>query len=240
MRPDNAFERTGRHRGPRLAAAHAPIALMLGIATSCVAAQTLEPPARSDEVRGKGTLRIQPAVGLRMGQLFVRFETTRLSDVLNSAERGTIGRHGDAGGSEYFLCFTQTSNRRFSRVWVISHGEMGGSDHVVTQVFAQRVETADATSDGCPPLPSRLQPIALDRGIWLGTTRKQLLKKLGQPSASRDDWLTFNFLGTVPSASRPSGDLAQKIVDLDITNIVEARLKDGRIDAIRASRVTSY
>jgi hypothetical protein len=216
------------------------IAFMLGIATSCMAAQTLEPPTRPDEVRGEGTLRMQPAVGLRMGQLFVRFESTGLSDVLKSAGRGTIGHHGDAGGSEYFLCFTQTSNRRSFRVWVISHGEMGGSDHAVTEVFAQRVESADAASDGCPPLPSRLRPIALDRGIWLGTTRNELLKKLGQPSASHDDWLMFNFLGTAPGTYLSSEGSAQKVVDWDITNILEARLKDGRIDAIWASRVTSY
>jgi hypothetical protein len=216
------------------------IAFMLGIATSCVAAQTLEPPTRPNEIRGEGTLRIQPAVGLRMGQLFVRLETTRLSDVLKSAERGTIGHHGDAGRSEYFLCFTQISGPRSSRVWLISHGEMGGSDHAVTEVFAQRIETSDAASDRCPPLPSRLQPIALDRGIWLGITRNELLTKLGQPSASRDDWLTFNFLGTVPGRYRPPGDSARKVVDWDITNILEARLKDGRINAILASRVTSY
>src|SRR5271154_36263 len=83
--------------------------ILVGSTLGAAAANTLEPPARPDEVRGEGTLKVQPAVGIRMGGLFVRFETTTLSELLGFANAGAIGHHGDAGGSEYFVCYTSTT-----------------------------------------------------------------------------------------------------------------------------------
>jgi hypothetical protein len=155
--------------------------------------------------------------------------------VLKIAGRGSIAHHGDAAGSEYFLCYTQQSKPLPFRVWVISNGEMGGRDHAITEIVAHRVEAADAAKDGCPALPRQLQPVALDRGIWIGTARDELHRKLGRESATREDaWLVFNFLGTVP------GRVGSETVNFDVTNILEARIRDGRVEAISASRVTSY
>ena len=208
---------------------------IIGIAVSSAASQTLEPPSRPEEIPGEGTLKIQPAVGVLMGQQFVRFERTTLAEVLRAAGRGSIAHHGDAGGSEYFLCYTQLSKPLPVRLWVISNGEMGGPDHAVTEVIARRIEAADAANGGCPSLPRHLQPVALDRGIWIGTARDELRRKLGRESATRDEaWLVFNFLGTVP------GRVHGKAVDFDVTNILEARISGGRVEAISATHITSY
>src|SRR5713101_8114561 len=160
------------------------VAILFGATAMGTSAQTLEPPPRPEEIRGEGTLRVQPAVGIRMGQFFVRFERTTLADVLRATRIGAIGHHGDAAGSEYFLCYTHASYRRPFRVWIISNGEMGGSDHAVTEVVAHSVDADDTASDRCPSLPPRVQPMTLDRSIWLGTTSDELRQKLGPPSAS--------------------------------------------------------
>lgn len=208
---------------------------MIGVAVSSAAAQTLEPPPRPEEVRGEGTLKIQPAVGIQMGQQFIRFERTTLDDVLKAVGRGSIAHHGDAAGSEYFLCYTGPSKALPFRVWVISNSEMGGPTHAVTEVVAHRVEAAGAAADGCPFLPRHLQPGALDRGIWIGSAQDELRRKLGPESATREgEWLVFNFLGTVP------GRAGSETVNFDVTNILEARIRNGRIEAITASRITSY
>jgi hypothetical protein len=175
-----------------------------------------------------------------MGSAFVRFEKTTLDDVLKAAKAGAIGHHGDAAGSEYFLCFTHSSTRQPFRVWIISSGEMGGPEHAVTEVVAQRLESSVAAGSDCPPLPPSLRPTALDRGIWIGTTRDELGRKLGRHSASRDGWLVFNFLGTVPGPYNATGTSNRRVADWDVTNFLETRIKNGRIDAIWAGRVTSY
>ena len=209
-------------------------ACTIGIAAMSAASRALEPPSRPEEVRGEGTLKVQPAVGIQMGRQFVRFEQSTLADILKAAGRGLIAHHGDASGSEYFLCYTKPTGPLSFRVWVISNGEMGGPAHSVTEIVAHRVEAATAANEECPPLPRHLQPVALDRGIWIGTTRDQLRRKFGPESAARDDgWLVYNFLGALP------GRIGGERVSWDVTNTLEARVRNGRVDALRASRVTS-
>jgi hypothetical protein len=182
---------------------------------------------------GDATLRSQPAVGLRMGKLFVRFERTTLAELIAAARVGAIERSAEGHASSYFVCLTEASALRPYRVWIMSDAEMGGPDRAVTEVVAESGYALAATGS-CPQIPSELRPVSLDRGLWLGSTAAQLRAKLGVNSGRRGEWLTFNYLGKVP------GKYGGSVVNFDVTNTVEARLRDGRVDGIAATRMTTY
>jgi len=69
------------------------------------------------------------------------------------------------------------------RIWVIADGEMGGPGHYVTGVSAELLMDERATAD-CPALPDNLEPLSLDRRIWLGMSERRAARKLG-PSSFR-------------------------------------------------------
>jgi hypothetical protein len=176
---------------------------------------------------------------MNMGRLFVRFERTTLAHVIKEARVGAIGHRGDAGGSEHYLCFTIVAAPTSYRLWLIS-SEMGGEVHAVTGIFAESYTGPASDTESCPPLPSTLQPVALDRGIWIGTSREELRRKPGDPSESQADWLAFNFAGKVRGPYRHYDSGKTEMVDWDVSSNVEIKLRNGLVDAVGAQKVTSY
>ncbi|HVT18591.1 MAG TPA: hypothetical protein VHQ90_20730 [Thermoanaerobaculia bacterium] len=172
-----------------------------------------------------------PATQLTLGGFVARFEHTTLSSVLAAARVGAIEHQGDAGKSIYWLCYTVPRGKLSERVWIVAHGEMGGSDHAITEVSAEQLPSGSVTPGGCPVLPPALRPLSLDRGISLGTSRSQLIHSLGRPSGVHDDWLDFVYVGKVK--------LPDQSTDWDETSLLAARLFGGKVVALYASKVTS-
>lgn len=175
--------------------------------------------------------RTKPTTGLRMGSFKVQFEKTTLAMVRKAAGSGEITHQGDASESINWLCYTIQDQTRYERIWIIS-GEMGGSEHAVTQVSAQVIQKTEVSPD-CPVLPATLQPLAFDKGVWLGMQTGQALNALGRPSHQEDPWWIFRYQGKIkePENCEPEG--------FDVINWFMFETQNGRLFRIHVGQVSS-
>lgn len=193
-------------------------------------AETLPPVAPFDAITWKATMKRKPSTGLQMGEFRVRFERTTLDDVRRAASLGEIAHRGDAGESAYWLCYTSAGATQTERVWIISHGEMGGSEHHITNISAELMPNGIATAD-CPALPNRLQPLSLDNRLWLGASEGAALAKLGAASYKKDAWQSYDFQGKVP------GKCEDGSFDLSVWLLLH--FQNGRVNSLQVGQVTS-
>src|SRR6185436_7659890 len=91
------------------------------------------------------------ATRFSLGAFAGRFEETPLGAVREAVGEGTIQHQGDAGGSIYWLCYRRAQHR----LWVVSHGEMGGRDHRVTEIVEELTEKDTETSTDCAVIPKK-------------------------------------------------------------------------------------
>lgn len=210
-------------------------------AATSLAGEVLPPPQEPDEITAPATLRLRPATHLSLGPIVARFEETTLSHVCRDTETGAIAHQGDAGNSIHWLCYTVPRSGSAERLWIVA-SEMGGADHTITEMIATQVASdAAAPTAGCPALPSRFRILSLDRGVWLGISRQQLIRTLGKPSRTRGDWPVFHYRGKV-RRTQGTKTLAtdQQRVYLDETNLLEARIAHRRVVALRAAKITTF
>jgi hypothetical protein len=202
--------------------------VLLFLCCNVVAAQ-VPPPAVSDSIAVAATMVKDPVQQIHIGQFEAKFEQTTLGEIVNAIGHGAIDHSGDASESIYWLCYTLPSQR----IWLISHGEMGGSDHTLTQVSAVTLSPNIDENASCPSLPKSFQPINFDFG-WVGSERQSIIESLGQPSGATEDSLTFYYSGQKP------GPYQGKVVDWDVIGYLEMKLENDTVISINASHVTSY
>jgi hypothetical protein len=191
--------------------------------------ESIEPPPPTNErITVSATLKVDPVQEIRIGSFKAQFEKTTLGEILDAVGIGSIQHAGDAGGSQYWLCYSLPNER----IWLISHGEMGGSNHALTQV--QAISTKSSRENAaCPQIPICFQSIAMNFG-WLGTTQEKFLKVLGQPSGKQDGRLMYYYAGKEP------GVYDGQKMEWDVTSYVEVVMEKNKISSISASHVTSY
>ena len=199
-------------------------------------AQSVPPPNWPDSISSHPSLNVRPATRLRLGAFVARFEKTTLAQIRDAMRVGTIEHQGDAGESMYWLCYTVARAQPPQRLWITSHGEMGGREHTVGGFMIEEISRAQA-SPGCPSMPSSGYPLSLDRGIWIGTNHSALLRKLPTPSGLRGDWLEFLYEGRVRGRD-PFGSGTD--VDFAEISALSARVVSGRVAALQAWKVTAY
>lgn len=130
--------------------------------------------------------RVPPTVVKRLATRFLlgafagHFEETPLGVVREAVGEGTIQHQGDAGGSIYWLCYRRAQHR----LWVVSSGEMGGSDHRVTEIVEELTEKNTETSTDCAIIPEMFAPLVFDGKLQLGMSRSEVVTALGPPSMS--------------------------------------------------------
>jgi hypothetical protein len=196
--------------------------LILTLATlSNAMDKSTSPPATDDNISVDATLKEDPVQKIQIGKFIAVFEDTTLAEIRNFLGAGSINHSGDAGSSQYWLCYSLKGQR----VWFISDGEMGGSDHVLTQVHVISTGEKNVKNKSCPPLPPEVKPIQFDFG-WIGTTKESLINSLGQPSGVDGNALIYFYHG--------------KDADGDVLGYVEVKFKNNKIISIYASHVTSY
>ena len=178
----------------------------------------------------KATLKNKPTTGLRMGSLRVQFEKSTLNDVRQAASAGEIAHQGDAGESIYWLCYTNLSPSQVERIWIIAHGEMGGSEHSITSISAQLLPNGKATSD-CPALPTNLKPLSLNHNLWLNSPESDVLKRLGTPSYQNKTRRSYNYQGKVQGNCEGEG--------FDLLSWLLVQVGRGRVTSLHAGQVTS-
>jgi hypothetical protein len=208
---------------------HATLLAILSTICLSSVAESTEPPLRTDEaITVSATLTVDPAQKIQIGAITAKFEKTTLGEILNTVGAGAIEHAGDAGGSQYWLCYSLPNQR----VWLISHGEMGGSDHALTQVQAISLNSISKDKT-CPELPRRFHSISMNFG-WLGSTKDQFLKALGQPSGKIDGRYIYYYSGKKP------GVYDGEKMEWDVTGYIEVTSVNNIVSSIFASHVTSY
>lgn len=204
-------------------------AFLILLCNNAFADQMPPPKTTSDSITVPATMEKDPVRQIRIGQFVAKFEETTLGEINKIIGKGTICHHGDASGSIYWLCYSLPKQR----IWFISHDEMGGSNHVLTQVSAMSYNSTFVESSSCPSLPKNSQPIGFDFG-WLGAEKQTIIKSLGQPSGTTENSLSFYYSGKQPASYQG------KIVDFDVIGYLEMNLVNDKVVSIRASHVTSY
>lgn len=188
------------------------------------------PQAPPDEINWSPISQTEPAPSLRLGKLLVRFEDTTFAEILQTAARGNISHRGDAGGTLYWLCYSDSASGWVDRIWIMA-GEMGGSEHEVGGVAAQRILGGHANTE-CPELPKAMKPVSLVRGLWLNTPAVRVSEFLGKPSHVGREWEAFSYQGKVAG-------LCEGNAGLDLTDNLFLQIDHGRVRTLYAWRVTS-
>ena len=182
------------------------------------------PKVPFDSVDWPALSSVKPTIGISMGSFDVLYEKTTLGEIRDKIGSGVIKHQGDAAESTYWLCYTTKEER----VWVLS-GEMGGSKNAVLNVAVESGEFK--SSQACPMLPNGFQPLSFDNGLWVGASEESVLKLLGRPSHTEDQWLSFDYTGKEMEFCKPWG--------ADVMNWVLVKVTNGHVVAIHAGQVTS-
>jgi hypothetical protein len=171
----------------------------------------------------------KPAEELTMGKLHIQFEQTTLSKVLNAVKSGAIQHQGDAAESVLWLCYTVLTEGHNARVWIESSGEMGGSEHRVTEIAVRRIPHNDSPSD-CPTLPKRFEPLTFSNGIWIGASEATVRRTFPLGVMHGGEHVFIGYQGKV------SGDCDS---GFDLLNSLNLTFRAGLLEAIDAGQVTS-
>ena len=130
------------------------------------------------------------ATRFSLGAFAGRFEKTMLGAVRDAVGVGTIQHQGDAGGSIYWLCYRRAQHR----LW-LSSGEIGGPDHLVTEIVEELTEKDTETSTDCAIIPEKFAPLVLDGKLHLGMSRSAVVTALGPPSKSEAAQMVYSHVG---------------------------------------------
>jgi hypothetical protein len=87
--------------------------------------ESRNPPPIREHSDVPATLKIDPVQKIRIGNFVAEFEKTTLAEIRNAHDSGSIEHSGDAGGGQYWLCYSKPGQR----IWFISPDEMGGPKH---------------------------------------------------------------------------------------------------------------
>lgn len=155
-------------------------------------AQTAPPPADDHVLEHVApTVVKRLATHFSLGALAGRFEETRLGAVRDAIGEGTIQHQGDAGASIYWLCYRRPQHR----LWVVSGGEMGGPDHLVTEIVEEITDKDAGASTDCATIPERFSPVVFDSKLHLGMSRREVITALGPPSKSEAAQIVYSHAG---------------------------------------------
>jgi hypothetical protein len=164
--------------------------LLFAIPADDCSAQT--PPPVDEHVfeRVPPTVVERLATRFSLGAFAGRFEKTTLGAVRKAVGEGTIQHQGDAGGSIYWLCYRRAQHR----LW-LSSGEIGGPDHLVTEIVEELTEKDTETSTDCPIIPEKFTPLVFDGKLHLGMSRQEVVTALGPPSKSEAAQMVYSHAG---------------------------------------------
>jgi hypothetical protein len=181
------------------------------------------PPKLPDVNDLPSTLKSVPVTAVTLGTMSVEFEITSLLAVKKATKIGRILHRGDAGGSEYALCYTIAFGPAQERIW-LSSGELGGPEHSIENFYAETGSNVESNS--CPALPTNLRPVSLSNALWLGQKISHVTKRLGQPSVKKDGWWLYSYSGKASN-------------DLDLSGIFGAKVTNGIVVALFVNHLTT-
>lgn len=188
------------------------------------------PPLTPPSKMGPSGKLALPSSGVTLGPLHIYFEKTFLNDIWQSTLTGKIYHFGEADKGNYWLCFTVNQSQPAQRIWILSDGDLGGTEHTVTGISAEFVKGGKPPRD-CPLLPAEFLPISLDNGVWLGSAAEDVRGVFGGDSLRDDVWGQWLYEGKIHGERCSDG--------FDRKSSLSVRLSGGRVDALYASQATS-
>ena len=195
------------------------IALLAAVANKDSAA--VPPPLWTESFEWAANVDADPVHPFRIGPLEVVLETTTLQEVQSRVGYGTVAHSGDASEALDWLCYSLTRDEAKSTLW-LSSSEMGGGKVIDGMTVVESPTTQPGES--CPGLPAEYASAHLENGLWLGSTKRQVLDILGIPLKRGDSW-NYVFEG--------------KSGDFDVSSDLSFRFDRGRVVGIRLSRTSS-
>jgi hypothetical protein len=180
-------------------------------------------------------MKFTPASTIRLGAVKVVFDKTTLGEAMKQIKSGKIQYQGDAGESAYWLCYSIRTTSGWEQLWLLSHGEMGGDEHIIQGIVA-KASTSRPPTASCPELSENLRPVTLNNGIWLGIQTKEIRKKLGNPSLQKKQWLHFESERELVGDPRAKDFGSDKIYE---RGSVSVRAANGIIVEIWATKQTA-
>lgn len=184
-------------------------------------ANTISPPKRDDRITVPATMNRDLIKEIYLGEKVFKLEETTLPEIIKTLGQSEISHSGDAASSQYWLCYSLEN----STIWFISHGEMGGLRHRLTQIYAV------AENLGCPRLENK--NIKSSFG-WLGISKESLISILGEPSGVTSNVYKYFYSGEQPR------DYQGEAVDFNVMGYAEFVFENNVVISVYASHVTSY
>ncbi len=165
--------------------------------------------------------------GLLLGRDKIEFEQTRWSDLQHVLGPLKMRRQGDASETEDWTCFTVGTGKGRFQVW-LHGGELQGGEFI-DGVTAQAGSPWPVRE--CPVVSPRQRAAALDNGIWVGTTKSEILKRLGQPTAVHGATLIYDFDVAVRDPKLGEGSVGGRLI---------FEIHADRVGRLLATKDTSY
>lgn len=95
----------------------AALATILLTATYAYSADISPPPRFPLEVAPKATMKAAPVSLIKIGRISVIFDKTTLGEAIKEIGAGKIQHQGDAGESEYWICYARRSGEGWGSHW---------------------------------------------------------------------------------------------------------------------------
>ena len=201
-------------------------ALALGASPSQVPVTWVPPNLLGDSVPSRQATRL-PVMSVRVGALGIVLENTSLAGVQQRLG-GAVGHQGDAGESLSWLCL---KGRDAAGAWVLWLEASEISGDYIAGFQLRRVATQARVDARCADLGATSVRITPD--LRLGSRRDDVVALLGPVSGVRADTLVW---GRLVSRHAPPPASATTLSTLSSVAVV---LKNGRVDAVEAWRVTT-
>jgi hypothetical protein len=208
---------------------------LLTVSTHAYSADIAPPPNFSLEVAPKPTLKSTPASSISLGSVVVDFDKTTLGEAMKHIKAGRIQHQGDAGENVFWLCYSIRAEDKWQQLWLLSHGEMGGEEHIIYGVVA-KILPSKPSACACPELPAGLSPVKLNNGFWLGMKTDEIRKKLGKPSLHQTQWIHYESERELGGDPRAKDFGTDKIYEMGSLSVRAAK---GKIVEIWATKQTS-
>ncbi len=208
---------------------------LLIVSPQVYSADLASPPRFPLEVAPLSTMKSTAASSILLGSIIVVFDKTTLGEAMEKIRAGEIQHQGDAAESVYWLCYSIQTPAGWEHLWLLSHGEMGGYEHVIYGVAA-KVSSSKLPAPSCPELPKYLRPVKLNNGFWLGTEKKDIEQKLGKPSLQKNQWLHYESQRELVGDTRAKDSGADKIYERGSFSI---RMINGKAVEIWATKQTT-
>jgi hypothetical protein len=175
---------------------------LFAIPAADCSAQTAPPPFDEHAFdRVPPTVVKRLATRFSLGAFAGRLEETPLDAVREAVGEGTIQHQGDAGGSIYWLCYRHAQHR----LW-LSSGDIGGPNHLVTELVEELTEKDTETSADCAILPEKFSPFVVDGKLqWVCRARKSLRRWDGRQSRKLLGWCILTTESSQTVSTRPDG-----------------------------------